>query len=76
VQLFPHLLSPYLLSPIFNTVFSLLCLIYALVAVYAFDLVLIYAVSYIMGAYIVAVAHLYHVYGLGVSLLYIVIELF
>jgi len=30
----------------------------------------------IIGAYIVAVAHLYYVYGLGISLLYIVIALF
>ena len=41
---------------------------YALVAVYAFYLVLIFIVSYIIGAYIVAVAHLYSARGLGISL--------
>ena len=61
---------------IFNTVFFLLRLICALVAVYIFYLVLIFAMSYIMGACIVAVAHLYCICGLSISLLYIVIASF
>jgi len=47
----------------------------ALVTVRAFYLVLIYILSYIIGACIVAAAHLYCVYGLGVSLLYTAIIL-
>ena len=59
----------YFLSPIFNTVFSLLRLIYTLVVVCAFYLVLIFAMFYVIGACIVATVYLYSVYRLGVSLL-------
>jgi len=44
-------------------------LLYTLVAVYAFYLVLIYIISYIIEAYIVAIAYLYYVYRLGATLL-------
>ena len=76
MQLFLQLLSPFLLFPVFNAVFSLLRLIYALVIVYIFYLVLIYTLSCIIGACIVAAAYLCCVYRLGVSLLYITIILF
>jgi hypothetical protein len=46
------------------------------VAVYTFYLILIWAVFYIIGACIVAVAHLYCVYGLNISLLCTAIVLF
>ena len=49
---------------------------YVLVVVYVFYLVLIWAVSYIIGAYTAAIAHLYYVYGLGMSLLCVTIVLF
>jgi hypothetical protein len=48
----------------------------ALMAVYTFYLTLIWAVSYIIGACIVAAAHLYYIYRLNISLLYTVIVLF
>ena len=76
MQLFLQLLSPYLPSLIFNVVFSLLHLIYTSVAIYTFYLVLIQAVSYIIGAYTMATAHLYCIYRLGVPLLYTVIASF
>ena len=69
MQLFLQLLSPYLPPPIFNAIYSLLRLIYTSVVVYAFFLVLVYTISYIIGACIVAAAHLYCVYRLGVFLL-------
>jgi hypothetical protein len=55
---------------------SLSYALYALVAVYTFYLVLIWAVSYIIGVYIVAVAHLYYIYKLNLSLLYTAIASF
>ena len=76
MQLFLQLLSPYLLSPVFNLIFFLLCLIYTLVAVYTFYLVLIQAVSCIIKACTVAAVHLYCVYKLGVPLFYIAIASF
>ena len=76
MQLFLQLLSLYFLSPIFNAVFSFLCLIYALVAIYTFYLVLIWAVFCIIGACTVAAAYLYYIYRLGVPLLYKAIVLF
>ena len=76
MQLFPQLLSPCLPSPVFNAVFSLLCLMCASVAVYIFCLVLIQAVSCIIKACTVAIAHLYCVYGLGVPPFYTAIASF